>query len=404
MNLLSQQINEKYEIIEDKDQPLSKSQIKIHLSKIFGDSFVIKKINDKKFIVFRTIKNKEIVILPVSITYLGGNGQHPIYKKRIQLPKWFKESTKDLIHLGYDVKYLGIYHYNNHLIFVDFNVNSYISKKMNNSSAHVYINDLYQTKEYKVFNKIDQNNNFITVINRNNLTDYLNGFTKENTLFEVFEKFNKIISSDWILASNEIKEQYENKWGHWKQTEWQGWYLEFKFFEFLTFNKLNDKIIYTGSSNKSKELLDFDLFFNEQNFFGDLKTSDKSKKESLGNDQLNFIRAVEKHGKFWYIIYEHETRKDSSNNFEATLFRSKYISELENKQLDEKKMLSYSKKMKHSIKFTNMVILELNPSNYKSVLVNFNQGKQPTGEKRKPKFLINKRNIDNIVVYRYTFK
>lgn len=404
MNLLSQQINEKYEIVEDKDQPLSKSQIKIYLSKIFGDSFDIKKINTKKFIVFKTIKNKETVILPVNITYLGGNGQHPIFKKRVQLPKWFKQSTIDLKQSGYDVKYLGIYHYNSNLIFVDFDVNSYINKKMNNSSAHVYINDLYQTKEYKVFKKIDQKNNLINVINKNNLKDYLNGIAKENSLFEIFDKFNKNISTDWILASNAIKEQFEKNWGQWKQTEWQGWYLEFKFFEFLAFNKLSDKIIYTGSSNKSKENLDFDLFFNEQKFFGDLKTSDQSKKESLGNDQFNFIKAVKEYGKFWYIIYEHETLKDSSKNFEATLFRSKYISEIENKQLEDSKMLSYSKKMKHSIKFTNMFILELNSSNYKTVLGNFNQGKQPTGEKRKPKFLINKRNIDNLVVYRYTFK
>jgi hypothetical protein len=58
--------------------------------------------------------------------------------------------------------------------------------------------------------------------------------------------------------------------------------------------------------------------------------------------------------------------------------------------------------MKHSVNFKTMTIIELNRANFREVLVNFNQGRQPDGSSRNPKFKINKRNIDNFVVFRYT--
>ena len=53
--------------------------------------------------------------------------------------------------------------------------------------------------------------------------------------------------------------------------------------------------------------------------------------------------------------------------------------------------ISYAKKMKHSVEFLQMKIFELNRTNLNETLTIFNQGHQPSGEKRKPKFLINKK-------------
>ena len=50
--------------------------------------------------------------------------------------------------------------------------------------------------------------------------------------------------------------------------------------------------------------------------------------------------------------------------------------------------LSYYNRMKYSVKFTKMYIIELNKVNYKDLLKIFNQGKQPNGDPRKPKFKI----------------
>ena len=65
--------------------------------------------------------------------------------------------------------------------------------------------------------------------------------------------------------------------------------------------------------------------------------------------------------------------------------------------------ISYAAKMKHSVEFLQMKIFELNRINLNETLTVFNQGHQPSGEKRKPKFLINKRNIDNFIVFSYKY-
>ena len=48
-----------------------------------------------------------------------------------------------------------------------------------------------------------------------------------------------------------------------------------------------------------------------------------------------------------------------------------------------------------------MKIFELNRVNLNETLSIFNQGHQPNGDKRPPKFLINKQNIDNFIIYSY---
>ena len=117
----------------------------------------------------------------------------------------------------------------------------------------------------------------------------------------------------------------------------------------------------------------------------------------------NFLQCIDKYEKFWYIIYEHETIKDSEeNNYEATRFRTNFIKEKgawpRNKEWDE---LSYCKRMKNSVKFTKMSIIELNKINYREVLSDFNQGRQPNGDARRVKFKITKNNIDNFIVFQF---
>jgi len=136
-----------------------------------------------------------------------------------------------------------------------------------------------------------------------------------------------------------------------------------------------------------------------------LKASDITKKETPGNDQTNFIECINKYDRFWYVIYEHDTIKDSEeNNYEATRFRTNYIKDNnewpKNKPWDE---LSYYKRMKNSVKFIKMYIIELNRINFREVLNDFNQGRQPNGGARKPKFKITKNNIENFIVFQQDF-
>lgn len=279
---------------------------------------------------------------------------------------------------------------------------------MNSSAAHVYMNDLYQAMKDGIFKRRDRNKNEIITIKYIKFKDYLdNKIDKEsNDLFNIFKLFN---SSDyfgkWISAKNAIPEMHNNHWNKWKEVEWPGWYLEFKMDKFIKEKCLEKKILYVGSSHKKVGDLDFDLWFDDNNFYGDLKASDIKRNEAPGNDKKNFIDCINKYGRFWYIIYEHDTIKDSEhNNYEATRFRTNYIKN-NNEWSSKKKFdeLSYYKRMKNSIKFVKMYIIELNRINFRNVLSDFNQGRQSNGDLRKPKFKISKNNIDNFIVYEQEF-
>ena len=134
-----------------------------------------------------------------------------------------------------------------------------------------------------------------------------------------------------------------------------------------------------------------------------MKASDISKKETPGNDQENLIECIYRFDKFWYVIYEHETLKDSAAGYEATKDRNRYIKSVD--PTYNKDEMSYHERMKNSVKFMKMTIIELNRVNFREVLTDFHQGHQPDGSARKPKFNINKKVLenDNYVVFRYTY-
>jgi hypothetical protein len=161
---------------------------------------------------------------------------------------------------------------------------------------------------------------------------------------------------------------------------------------------------YVGSSLKRDGDLDFDIRFDNEDFYGDLKASDISKKETPGNDQKNLIECIYQFDKFWYVIYEHETIKDSDDTgYEATKSRNHYIKSID--PTYNKDEMSYHARMKNAVKFMRMSIIELNRINYREALTDFNQGSQPSGHSREPKFNINKKVLenDNFVVFRYSY-
>lgn len=403
MNLISEQITSKGEVIIDQDQPLKFAQIFEVFYSSLGGHIHLRKYKNHSLIVYEN-EAKKILILTASITYLGGNGQHPTYKKRIQLKSWYKDVFLDDELRDFEKKIIGLYHYENNVIFVNFEANTYLRKKMNNSAAHVYINDLYKAKTDGIFNKVDMNNNVITTISSTRLKDYLDESFKLLDEIEIIKSFNQYIEKRWIYAIEVIEAMRLNNFSNWAQAEWQGWYLEYKFDKFLKDSNIKS-VEYIGNRRENNAI--FDLFFLKQNFYSDLKASSSNYNESLGNDQSELLDSLEEFGKFWYIIYEHETilDKNSNSNYSAT----KFMNELKlrhgkwpkSKPYDEE---SYSSKMKYAVRFSSMFVLEINPSNYKHILTEFKQGHQSTGEDRNSKFKISKRNIDNFLIYKEEFK
>lgn len=413
MNVDSEQITLDKNLVIAQDQPLSDSQLQQCLTSVLGiGNSRIVRIPPRKWVFEYMEDGKTIHLLVRTCTYLGN--PHPIFKKRVQLPLWFNEYT-NLMHIerpDVDIRYIGVYHYGDvfhgdNIVFVDFQKDTYLLKKGHNSSAHVYTNDLFQAMTYGVFTKEDKYGNTITTVRKDRFKDYLIGkHIQSSNLFDLFRQFNCGFSfGQWLKALDVIKEMHENEWHQWRQAEWAGWFLEYKFNKFTIEENVTNQMRYVGSSLKREGDLDFDIRFDEADFYGDLKASDVSKRETPGNDQQNLTECIYRYDKFWYVIYEHETIKDSEQlNYEATRARNRYIKSVDPSY--EKDELSYHKRMKSQVKFVKMSIVELNRINFREALTDFHQGRQPDGKARALKFNINKKVLenDNFVVFRYTYK
>ena len=357
MNVDSEQITLDKSLVVAQDQPLSDRQLQECLFNTLGKGRCkILKVPSRKWALEFVDNGKVYHLLVRSCTYLGN--PHPIFKKRVQLPLWFNEYVRN-IHAenpNIDVRYIGVYHYGDvhhgdNVIFVDFNKETYLTKRGHNSSAHIYTNDLFQAMTYGVFTKEDYFGNRISTIRKDKFKDYICGKTfQTNSLFELFRQFNCGFSfGKWLKALDVIKEMHKNEWHQWRQGEWAGWFLEYKFNKFTIDNDITGQMRYVGSSLKRDGDLDFDIRFDEDDFYGDLKASDVKKHVTPGNDQKNLIECIYQFDKFWYVIYEHETIKDSDVGYEATKGRNNYIKSVDPTYY--KGEMSYHGRMKNSVKF-----------------------------------------------------
>ena len=399
----SEQITPTLSIVYDYDQKLTKiSEFESAFKEALGNIEVIKHNNNR--IYKYTHNNHDTYFLTGAITWLSN--PHPLFKKRLQLKKWYRDVYEEYnFKENSDVRIVGIYRYDGMHIFVEFDTEKYMKNKLNSSSAHVYSNDLYQALKNDYFTKIDQKGNKITTIASRNFKKYIdNGHVPakhakpmKSTIFDLFAKFNNGFSfGEWITAVSAIEKMKSKKWYQWKGTEWAGWFLEYELNEFIEQEQCQNTMMYIGNK-KTSDLLDFDLYFKNDEFYGDLKASDITKKEAPGNDKDATLEAINYNGKLWYVIYEHETKKDIDYNSEMAIARMELIG----KPYEEGSKISYKTRMKHSVNFKKMKILELNRINMHEVLRDFNQGRNSDGNERKAKFRITKKNIDNFTVYSY---
>ncbi len=396
----SEQINSCMQMVLDYDQPLTTKNEKLNvLRKALGQNVRIEKYQNTKNVFVYENNGIKHYIIAATLTYLSK--PHPLFKKRMQLQTWYKSfynEHKD--NPNETINIIGIYHYDGMEIYCDFNMQDYINKKMHSSSAHIYTNDLYQAVKNGIFDKVDMNGNRITSIKGIELKKYFNGAVVKNPVLAMFEKFNSKFSfNEWLRADECIRNMLSAKWYQAKGAEWPGWFLEFKVDEFIQNENCSNIMLYTGNKNKTEGMLDFDLFFGTLLFYGDLKASDINKKEAPGNDQENTIKAISQYGRLWYIIYEHETIKDKVKKNEMAIKRMQLI----NPNWRDGDHVSYTSRMKHSVKFKRMRIFELNSVNMHDILSDFNQGHNsgPAMAARVAKFLLNKNNMNNSVIFTY---
>jgi len=293
MNEYSQQIDLALNICIAPDQPLKGKALKDAFLSIVNNipncQVAVDSIDNRIIAVDLPDGTKHRFCL-AAVTFLGGNGNHPIFKKRIQLKGWYKNAYFNLTSQGCKVHFLGVYHFNKNIVFVDFLPETYVLRKMHNSSAFVYINDLFRAMQDGVAYRKDFHGNTIVTVRANELKNYLGGngqasiFDNEE-LIKTFSDFNNILPfNQWLKGGETIDKMRLAKWPKWRETEWPGWYLEFEFCSYLHKNMI-DNVSYKGDASKAGTSWDFDLdlFFPKHKFYGDLKASDCRKSEAPGN-------------------------------------------------------------------------------------------------------------------------
>lgn len=400
MNEKSEQIDAALNYKVDYDQPLDwRNELFTVTAEVLcckDCSIVNVELSDGKHKILKYKSSEGVIhyILLAAVTFLGGRDNHPIFKKRIQLKTWYKEAYHKFTAARSKVHFMGVYHYMGNVLFVDFEPETYITNKMHNSSAFVYTNDLYRAMKDGVAFRRDFNGHGITTVTKNKLVSYLNGShdgemsMPTDDLVRLFVEFNATFPfMKWIKGIDAIQEMAINGWPDWRQTEWAGWFLEYKFSTYIDDMGI-EKVVYCKNKKKDGNL-DFDLWFPFHKFYGDLKASDTLKDVAPGNDQGSLLEAINRYDRFWYVIFEHETIKDSQSKQKFSVERSAYIFSRDG-IVHVSSEQKHHRDLKYKVCFNRMLILEINRFNYQDMLKTFNQGRQPDGKPRQKKFLVRK--------------
>jgi hypothetical protein len=384
-------------LVEDVDTRLSgRQKDDLLLSALPGAT--VERFADQSVIRFR-----DQIILKKQVTHLGH--PWPGFKKRIQIPRSWIDVERQARRASLVVRFVGIYHYRDVTIFVDFDPTTYVLRKANNSAAHVATNDLFQAQTLGLFERTDRNGNRLTSVRSDLLAKYLSGTADAaNPRIEVFRHFNsEFLSGERLEGLDSVKEMFAAGWPDRFQGEWPGFYLEFRLDAFLRRHDMHSLIEF--QKVKLHGRYDYDLVFRNGaivEHYGDLKASTTSRNEAPGNDAEDIRRCVEEFGRFWYIIYEHDTWLSRDNGDVATIAWNTWRWSVGHRPKKVLENLSYAKRYKEAVRFVNMKILEINAANFGVVLGDFRQGKQPDGAARALKVMINKKNIDNFLIYSKT--
>ncbi|MGJ7441041.1 hypothetical protein [Aquipuribacter sp. MA13-6] len=388
------QIGPNGELIEDADTTLSDARKNQLLLDALPGSAVTTYAGE------RVVRFGDQVILKKQVTHLGK--PWPGFKKRIQIPTGWLEVQRQAAVAGLVTRFVGIYHYGQVTIFVDFAPSTYVRRKANNSAAHVLTNDLYQAQTSGQFSRVDRNGNRLTSVKAVEFARYLReGYAPRHPRIGVFQKFNdEFLKMGRLDALVTVQEMFDASWPDTFQGEWPGFYLEYRLDLFIRAHGLSHLVEY--QKIKGKGQFDYDLVFKSNgalDYYGDLKASNVNKHESPGNDADDIARCVRQFGRFWYVIYEHETTHARDNADTATIAWNEWKRSTGFQARKAYDPLSYATRFKESVRFLKMSILEINEANFHVVLGDYAQGRQPGGAARALKVMIRKTNIDNFLIY-----
>ena len=347
----------------------------------------------------RVVRFEDDVLFKAQVTHLGH--PWPTFKKRIQIPNSWVAAAQQAQAEGLRPRFIGIYNHADVTVFVDFDPATYLVRKANNSAAHVATNDLFQAQTLGEFSRTDGNGNRLTSVRADQFLSYLReGFRSRQPQLAAIERFNRsFLTGDTIDSLDAIQEMHAARWPDTFQAEWPGFFVEFKLDASLRDKGTSALIEYRKVKKKGE--YDFDLGILGKDgleFYGDLKASNIAYSETPGNDAIDVKQCVEEFGRFWYVIYEHETWHSKDHGNIATIEWNEWKRQ-HGKAGSPFDPLSYAGRFKSAVRFVRMVVLEVNQANFHVVLGEFAQGKQPSGAARAAKVKIKKKDIDNFLIY-----
>ncbi len=341
-------------------------------------------------------KGTPVVLCVKNITYLGT--PHPIFKKRIQISARYQRL------LAEDSTFLlGVYSHQGATTFCLFDTGTYRNNRLNNSSAHVSVLDLRKAREQGIFEKVDMRGNRIVVFAEHCFEEAFDSYVlgKELALPAEVEMVKRFFESvpRRLVGIDSIREMLKAGDPKALEAEWAGFFVEHLFKRFLDDHPGYSKHC-VFIHDKAPGGMDLDLLFLKGGFPGDLKTHTRSN-AIQGNDKATIEQAVERCGKVWYIVLEHNTVRDKDMGGVTCIEWNEQINERNRRagRLEVKERSSYLSRMKHSVQFVHFLILEITAENYMHVGV-YNQGRNSDGSRRMPKIMIRRKDIDNFAIFK----
>lgn len=357
--------------------------------------------NVERYASARVIRFGEHVILKAQVTHLGF--PWPESKKRIQIPKSWVAVYQQALADRLTPHFVGIYRYGLVTVLVDFDPGTYVRRKANNSAAHVSTNDLFQAQTLGQFSRKDRNGNRLTSVRADLFATYLRaGYEEQNPHIKVLDWFSRLfLDGAKIDGLTAVQEMHAAGWPDMFQNEWAGFYVEFRLDAFLREHNLQDLVLVQKEKRRGE--FDYDLRFlsgGVLQHYGDLKASNISVSDSPGNDQDAFTRCLSTFGRFWYVIYEHETWHGRDSDHVSTIAWNSWKRSVGFDNGKPYNELSYATRYKEAVRFARVKVLEVNRANMNIVLGDFQKDfRQPDGTPRKSKVMIKKRDIDNFLIY-----
>ena len=373
-------------VIEDYDERIPPKDIRNILLKNFS-------ISTKQNPFVATLGGSQINLFVKQVTYLGH--PHPTYKKRIQISLGWNEKLREPRSF-----LIGLYKYRTTLVYVVFDTTNFIERRTNNSSAHVSTLDIRNACHDGVFDKVDNQGNKITLATQSRIVGLLEKLVRGETTTPPnvipFRNFKSSLGREYHGITCYQEMMSANFKRGMNQAEWFGWYIEFRFKNYLD-EYPNFKRVCEYQGHRGGLELDFDLVFSD-GFLGDLKSHSLNRGGGVpGNDKSGTELAIKRHGKLWYVIISHNTVMDKDCGYEVTKWW--------NDKLGKQNNMSYARRMKNSVILARLQILEIDKFNAPQLFSDFNQGRQSSGEPRKPKYKISKTSINNnnFLVYNSVF-